>query len=83
MLTNLSTNAMKFTDEGCIVLSVEPVELHPDDDYASPHNMHIPHLLFRVIDTGIGMNPDTVHSLFQRFYQGETSFARKVCVKLT
>ncbi len=67
---------MKFTDEGYVMLSLELIDLHPDDDFASPNNMRIPHLLFRVVDTGLGMDHDTRNNLFQRFFQGQS---RQVC----
>jgi len=78
VLTNLSTNSMKFTDEGSVTIAVELVELHPDDDYAAEEGMTVPHLLFRVRDTGIGMDESTMFSLFQRFYQGNRTMKRMV-----
>jgi signal transduction histidine kinase len=72
----LAANAMKFTDDGYVMLSVELVDLHPDNDYASPRNMNIQHLLFRVVDTGLGMDADTRFKLFQRFYQGQSRRVR-------
>ncbi len=78
ILTNLSTNAMKFTDHGSVRLYVSLVELHPDDDFVSPPLKTIPHLLFRITDTGIGMDRDTQNNLFQRFYQGKVTFTRRV-----
>eukprot|EP00049_Salpingoeca_infusionum_P005592 m.94075 g.94075 ORF g.94075 m.94075 type:complete len:972 (-) comp13015_c1_seq3:170-3085(-) len=78
VLTNLSTNAMKFTDVGYVSLSVSLVSLHEDDDYASPRGRSIQHLLFRVIDTGEGMNQETMTNLFQRFYQGTKTITKAV-----
>lgn len=46
----------------------------PTQDPSHP----IPHLLFRVTDTGIGMDYQTLHNLFQRFYQGAGTMSRKV-----
>lgn len=69
---------MKFTDEGSVILAVELVELHPNDDYAAEDGLTVPHLLFRVIDTGIGMDENTMFSLFQRFYQGNRTMKRMV-----
>lgn len=78
VLTNLSTNAMKFTEDGHIIMSVQLVELDPLDDYSSPQDHHVPHLLFRVMDTGIGMDTETMSRLFERFYQGRITTTCKV-----
>ncbi len=70
---------MKFTDEGSVTIMAELVELDEQNDYASPSDgPRIPHILFRVVDTGIGMSKETVRNLFQRFYQGRENFERKV-----
>ena len=78
VLTNLLTNAAKFTDSGHVVASVELVELAPADDFASPSGETVPHLLFKVRDTGAGMREETQASLFQRFFQGQTGTTRVV-----
>lgn len=53
VLLNLTTNALKFTDEGYVELTA--VELGPD------------RLELSVRDTGPGVNPDAIPSLFQPF----------------
>ncbi|NBE08301.1 response regulator [Paragemmobacter ruber] len=62
ILMNLLTNALKFTDRGEIILAVEQ---------AADGALH-----FRITDTGIGMTPDQIGRLFQRFTQAEDSTAR-------
>ena len=62
ILMNLLTNALKFTDRGEIVLAVDQ-----SADGA---------LQFRITDTGIGMTPDQIGRLFERFTQAEDSTAR-------
>ena len=62
ILMNLLTNALKFTDRGEIILAVAQ-----SADGA---------LQFRITDTGIGMTPDQIGRLFQRFTQAEDSTAR-------
>lgn len=52
VLTNLIGNAYKFTDEGSITVEVEVID-------AEVH--------FRVIDTGIGIEPDKLNELFEPF----------------
>lgn len=69
---------MKFTDVGHVVLSVSLVSLHETDDYASPPGETVPHLLFRVEDTGAGMNKETMYNLFQRFFQGAHTITQAV-----
>lgn len=67
ILTNLVSNAIKFTDRGSI--SVE-VNRHA----SSPKEVV---LLFAVRDTGIGMSKKAVGQLFQVFSQADASTTRK------
>jgi signal transduction histidine kinase len=53
VLLNLTTNALKFTDEGFVDLSVKAAGMN--------------HAEFSVRDTGGGVNPATMQSLFQPF----------------
>lgn len=68
VLFNLLSNASKFTEEGTISL-VAMRETDPDDQ--------ADWLTFVVADTGIGMTPEQVESLFQPFTQGDASTTRK------
>jgi signal transduction histidine kinase/CheY-like chemotaxis protein/HPt (histidine-containing phosphotransfer) domain-containing protein len=68
ILTNLVGNAIKFTERGEIVLSLEPV--------ASPDG-GVPLVRFSVRDTGIGIDPETSARLFQAFSQADSSHARR------
>jgi diguanylate cyclase (GGDEF)-like protein/PAS domain S-box-containing protein len=67
ILINLVNNAIKFTEKGEIVVKVlsEPVA----SGRAS--------LTFSVRDTGIGMSPEQIATLFQSFNQADTSFTRR------
>ena len=65
-LFNLLGNACKFTDNGKIVLRVRR-EPRAGGDWLS----------FDVEDTGIGMSPDQLRRLFQRFTQADESTTRK------
>lgn len=67
ILINLTNNAVKFTDEGSITLTVSAEE--------SENN--IVWLTFEVIDTGIGMSKDVLRNIFSPFQQAESSTARK------
>ncbi|MBP7821841.1 MAG: response regulator [Saprospiraceae bacterium] len=68
ILFNLIGNAIKFTDEGSISIGVLPVENHTNDG-----NIY---LKFFVEDTGIGIPPGKVQSIFESFtrvqYQDKT-----------
>jgi len=67
ILTNLLSNAIKFTHQGYVKLTVS-IEEHHDDKLL---------LLFKVIDTGIGMSSEQVKRLFQEFTQADGSTTRK------
>ncbi len=67
ILINLVNNAIKFTEEGEVVVSVSATEV----------NGGTGKLTFSVRDTGIGMTAEQVANLFQSFTQADTSFTRK------
>jgi polar amino acid transport system substrate-binding protein len=67
VLVNLGNNAVKFTAQGEILISVE--ELEQDEIYAKLH--------FAVRDTGIGMSAEQQQKLFQSFSQADSSTSRK------
>jgi PAS domain S-box-containing protein len=67
IITNLVGNAIKFTEQGEVVLRVEAVSLGLDEAV----------LHFTVTDTGIGIPPDKLDSIFQAFHQADNSTTRK------
>ena len=67
VLTNLGSNAAKFTERGEIILQVGVRE--------RKHNNVL--LEFAVRDTGIGMTPEQVDRLFQAFSQADSSTTRR------
>ncbi len=67
VLMNLVSNAVKFTQKGEIVLSVETI-----GDFSNP----IP-LRFSVRDTGVGLSQEKIDRLFEPFTQGDGSTTRK------
>jgi two-component system sensor histidine kinase/response regulator len=67
VLINLTSNAVKFTEQGDIVVAVEIVERHAQAIK----------LRFSVSDTGIGMNEEELSRLFQSFSQADGSTTRK------
>lgn len=66
-LSNLISNAIKFTPQGSISLRVKLVEEAGDEINISDSS----HLLFQVEDTGIGVSPDELKKLFDAFTQAE------------
>ncbi len=63
VLINLLNNAIKFTDRGAITL--ETIRLNPEK------------IEVRVRDTGIGLKPENLASLFQPFHQIDTGLSRQ------
>jgi signal transduction histidine kinase len=68
VLVNLIGNAIKFTEIGQVVLEVSR------DENA---DAHLGALRFSVGDTGIGIAPDKVHDIFQKFTQADSSVTRR------
>ncbi|WP_294959821.1 GAF domain-containing hybrid sensor histidine kinase/response regulator [uncultured Flavobacterium sp.] len=66
ILVNLIGNALKFTTEGEVTVSVKKIE-ETEDRYT---------LKFSVKDTGIGIAKDKLETIFERFTQGEESTTR-------
>lgn len=69
ILSNIISNALKFTEKGNISVTVSL--LQP----LKKHNKY--RLLFEVVDTGIGIHPETRSRLFQPFSQGNVSITRE------
>lgn len=73
VLVNLLTNAVKFTDQGSVLLRVKAAPA-PEAGRAALQTG----LLLQVHDTGAGMSPDQLARLFQPFEQGDASRTRRV-----
>ncbi|KAI9136727.1 histidine kinase-like ATPase [Paraphysoderma sedebokerense] len=67
IITNLVSNAIKFTSKGYVLLFVSS-DKAGDDEYG---------INFRIIDTGCGIASDKVDKIFQRFEQEDDSITRK------
>ncbi|QEG00586.1 Signal transduction histidine-protein kinase BarA [Stieleria maiorica] len=67
IIVNLAGNAIKFTDEGEVVINV--VEESRDDDHVTLH--------VSVQDTGIGIAPEHQANVFGVFEQADSSITRK------
>ena len=73
ILVNLLGNAIKFTDRGLVVLSVERAE-HVAADQADPDQIG---LRFSIRDTGIGIPEDKLSLIFSSFGQADSSTTRR------
>jgi len=67
ILLNLLGNAVKFTQQGEVVLTISGRRLE-----GARHELH-----FAIRDTGIGIAPDRIDRLFQPFSQGDASTTRQ------
>ncbi|MDP1733861.1 MAG: PAS domain S-box protein [Sulfuritalea sp.] len=67
VLSNLVSNALKFTEHGEVAVDVSRIGQAGD----------LPRLRFAVRDSGIGINPETLAQLFQPFVQGDSSITRR------
>ncbi|KAL2063854.1 hypothetical protein VTL71DRAFT_4348 [Oculimacula yallundae] len=71
VLSNLLTNALKFTKKGSVKLIVSSALLEPDKSGNEGINVQ-----FLIEDTGIGIEKSVLDKLFQPFSQGDSSTAR-------
>ena len=67
VLSNLVSNAIKFTHEGSVGLSIEPLSITESQV----------ELRFQVADTGMGIAPEALASIFDSFRQADGSTTRK------
>lgn len=74
ILVNLVGNALKFTDKGSITVSIRAL-----DDFTPAITPSAPqyHFEISVKDTGIGISPEHLSSLFKPFYQADGSLQRR------
>jgi len=63
ILVNLLSNAVKFTRQGTVTLAA---------------HVEKQHVLFEVRDTGIGIDPEVAHRIFDPFWQAEKPNTRRV-----
>ena len=63
VLMNLASNAVKFTEQGSVAVTVTP---RPSDV-----------VRFQVDDTGIGIDPSQIDRMFEPFIQADVSLTRK------
>ncbi len=70
ILINIVGNAIKFTEEGAVKIAVK------GDPGSDTDNKESCTLIFSVNDTGIGIPPDKLETIFERFSQADTSSTR-------
>ncbi|MBO2010377.1 response regulator [Hymenobacter negativus] len=68
VLLNLAGNSIKFTDSGYVAITCDFV---PSPDGSTGN------VMFRVADTGIGIEPEFVQHIFNEFSQQDSSVTRK------
>ncbi|HXD23323.1 MAG TPA: response regulator, partial [Gemmatimonadaceae bacterium] len=66
VLLNLAGNALKFTDAGHVVISVEALRMGAEGRFR-----------FEITDTGIGISDKKLATLFQPFVQADASTTRR------
>ncbi|ARO87912.1 hybrid sensor histidine kinase/response regulator [Nitrosospira lacus] len=67
ILTNLTNNAIKFTDKGHVLINVEADSINEDEAMVR----------ISVEDSGLGIAVDKLESLFDKFTQADTSTTRR------
>lgn len=67
ILLNLCSNGIKFTDKGSITIEID----------CEKSETAVDHIVLRVRDTGIGIPPEKLDAVFQKFVQADSSINRK------
>jgi signal transduction histidine kinase len=84
VLFNLLSNSAKFTEHGTITLRVRSDfsvlssacdRVEAETQHAGPDRRHV--IVFEVEDTGIGIAPEYLSQLFEKFAQADSSTTRK------
>lgn len=81
ILQNLINNGIKFTEKGLVTVSARMLEgsgrqaegSSPDTRQPTPNTRFVE---FKVSDTGIGIAPEVLPTIFDLFHQGDSSLSR-------
>jgi len=68
VIINLANNAIKFTEKGCVLISIDYEKI--DEDNAN--------LIVHIKDTGIGIKAEDINKLFTSFQQVDTKRNRTI-----
>jgi PAS domain S-box-containing protein len=68
IMLNLGSNAVKFTPQGQVTISLETKKQENDEAW---------HIILNIEDTGIGVTPEQRQRLFQLFSQADASTTRR------
>ncbi len=77
IITNLLNNALKFTNEGSIIVKVSACPKPTTDNAAQQDDPRDYVILFSVQDTGIGVDVQDRRKIFADFSQADGSFKRE------
>jgi PAS domain S-box-containing protein len=79
VLTNLSSNALKFTERGAVTLAATIIEKIESQDQSEGQEQNGGNLTvrFAITDTGIGIRQDQIALLFAPFVQADSSTTRR------
>jgi len=80
IMTNLISNAIKFTETGDVLVKVKLIDFDNDNDHVyddDTQNIPFVKLHFCIEDTGIGLSELQISNLFQSFTQADGSMSRK------
>jgi len=69
IINNLINNAIKFTNEGKITVTAELVSHSRQDNTVD--------VAFKIVDTGIGIEPDRIEAVFDPYVQAASDTTRK------
>ncbi|MGD2181837.1 CHASE2 domain-containing protein [Lusitaniella coriacea] len=72
ILINLINNALKFTEEGGVSVRVGIAGMASDNGSIAPGEKETVNLTFEIEDTGAGIPPEDLNSLFEAFTQTAT-----------
>ena len=77
ILTNLLSNALKFTEKGSVEFGCYYIPANKYKDFLDIKTSNIDRILFFVKDTGQGITADKQEVIFNRFRQSDDSITRK------